>query len=227
MNKLAKFALISGSALVLAACGNNNQQPQQQQQQQPQQQQTAQQDQGNQQQQQPQQQQQNQQNNQNNQQNNNQGSGMNQTQQTTGQQGQGLETMTFSLSLEQAVETFMNNAGQGTLINEIKLEMENGIYVYQINGYNGNQEIETDIDANTGNIVKNEVDTDDDIDQQVIELANIITPQEAMEKALQNAGAGFVKEWELDLENGRTVYKVDLEGGAMDQRIDAVSGDIL
>jgi uncharacterized membrane protein YkoI len=112
----------------------------------------------------------------------------------------------------------------GLNIDEIEFEREDGRYVYDFEGWDGEFEYEMEIDAQTGEILSQETEADTDHDD-ILDLDGIISPQEAMAIALEAAGSGYVEEWDLELENGFTVYEVDIEGGE-DQDVDAHTGEI-
>lgn len=138
----------------------------------------------------------------------------------------GLEGMTFEVSLEDAISMFYETFGNETInIDEIQFDRDNGRFVYEFDGWDEEFEYELDIDAETGEIIKQEQDEDDDSDDS-LDLDGIITPQEAMESALEAAGSGYVEEWTLEVEGGRTIYDVDVEEGN-DQKVDAQTGEVL
>lgn len=137
----------------------------------------------------------------------------------------GLEGMTFSVSLDDAIDMFYETFGSEVNIEEIQFDRDNDRFVYEMDGWDGEYEYELDIDAETGDIVKQEQDDDDDT-EDVLDLDGVITPQEAMDAALDASGSGYVEEWTLEVEDGRTIYDVDVEEGD-DQEIDAQTGDVL
>ena len=47
-----------------------------------------------------------------------------------------------------------------------------------------------------------------------------------MEKALEGQEGAWVKEYELDVENDKAIYEIDIEDGN-DIKIDAATGEIL
>lgn len=138
----------------------------------------------------------------------------------------GLEGMTFSVSLDDAIDQFYETFGSEDIsIEEIQLDRDNGRFVYEMDGWDGQNEYELDIDAETGDIVRQEQEADDETGDS-LDLDGIITPLEAMESALDASGSGYVDEWTLEVENGRTVYDIDVEEGD-DQEVDALTGDVL
>lgn len=135
----------------------------------------------------------------------------------------GIENIEFPISVQDAIEIFNNEFGSPN-IDEIKFERDDGRYVYDFEGWDGEFEYEMEIDAQTGEILSQETEADTDHDD-ILDLDGIISPQEAMAIALEAAGSGYVEEWDLELENGFTVYEVDIEGGE-DQDVDAHTGEI-
>ncbi|MER2063180.1 MAG: PepSY domain-containing protein [Alkalibacterium sp.] len=138
----------------------------------------------------------------------------------------GIEGMTFSITLDEAIDLFYETFGsEDTNIEQIEFDDDNGRYLYEFDGWDGEFEYELDIDAETGEIVKQEQEQDSETDD-ILELEGIVTPNEAMDAALEASGSGYVEEWKLEVENGQTIYDIDIEDGE-DQKIDAVSGDVL
>lgn len=135
----------------------------------------------------------------------------------------GIENIEFPISVQDAIEIFNNEFGSPN-IDEIEFERDDGRYVYDFEGWDGEFEYEMEIDAQTGEILSQETEADTDHDD-ILDLDGIISPQEAMAIALEAAGSGYVEEWDLELENGFTVYDVDIEGGE-DQEVDAHTGEI-
>lgn len=143
----------------------------------------------------------------------------------------GIEEKEFAISLDDAVAKFKETfPEEGIEISGVELDEDDGKYAYDIQGFKENKEYEVKIDAETGDILaqKEEVDDDnDDLDDDIaIDFATIITPQEAMTKALEN-NTGYVKSYELDHnDDGRLVYEIDIEDGD-DVELDAETGDII
>lgn len=139
---------------------------------------------------------------------------------------QGIQGMTFSVSLDDAIDQFYETFGSEDInISEIQFNHDDGRYLYEFEGWDGQYEYELDIDAETGEIVQQEQDDDDD-SGDILDLEGIISPEEAMEAALDASGSGYVEEWGLEVEDGRTIYDIDVEGGS-DQQVDAQTGDVL
>lgn len=137
----------------------------------------------------------------------------------------GIENMEFAVSLDQALETFKTEVGDDAVqITEVAFDTENGNYAYGFTGFSNGTEYEMKIDAETGDVFDSESEPDD-LDDDVLDLTNVVDPQEAMAAALEAAGSGYVSEWELDVENGTPVYEIDLEN-ANDVVVNAETGEV-
>lgn len=132
----------------------------------------------------------------------------------------------FSVSMKDAVDIF-NKEFDGAEIESIELDEENGQYFYEIEARDGR---DLAIDAQSGDIAKkDDVQDDDDMDDQAINPADALSPKEAIDKALEVAGAdAFVESWSLsfDDDHGVMTYEIDFEN-VDDVELDAVSGEIL
>lgn len=141
----------------------------------------------------------------------------------------GIEDKEFGVSLDDAVTKFKETFNQeGIEISGVELDEDDGKYAYDIQGFLDNNEYEAKIDAESGEVIAKEEETYDDTDDDdiAIEFVKIISPEEAMTKALEN-NKGYVKSYELDHnDDGRLVYEIDIEDGD-DVELDAETGDIL
>lgn len=131
-------------------------------------------------------------------------------------------------SMEDAVDIFYDHFKDDSInIKSIKLDFFNEALDYVIEGFKDGQEYELRIAATNGAVVEEKTDKDDDTDEEALDLKNIITAQEAMEKALEGQKEGaWVVEYELEIDNGKAVYDIDIEDGE-DVTIDATTGEII
>lgn len=140
---------------------------------------------------------------------------------------QGIENMDFAVSLQDAVETFKGEVGDDAVqITDVNFDTENGTYVYEFTGFSNGTEYEGSVDAENGDVVDFESEAGEDMDDDVLDLDNVVDPSEAMTVALDSTGSGYVKEWELDVENGTPVYDIDIEN-ASDVKVNAETGEVL
>lgn len=142
----------------------------------------------------------------------------------------GIEEKDFAISLDDAVAKFKEAFDDDSIeISSIELDEDDGKYTYDIEGFKENKEYEASIDAESGEVLAKEEENDDDNDDMdddvAIDFTKIISPKEAMAKALEN-NTGYVKSYEIDHDDDRIVYEIDIEDGD-DVELDAENGDIL
>lgn len=145
------------------------------------------------------------------------------------QTGRGIENTEFDISLDDAVQIFFDTFPEAEGIDNVDFDVDDGRFEYEIDGFNANTEFELTINAETGEILEQKSENDDDHDT-AIDFDNIISPQEAMTNALEAAGSGYVKEWNLDTDDGRIIYDIDIEGadnGVDDVEVNAETGEII
>lgn len=142
---------------------------------------------------------------------------------TAQQESPGIENVEFEVSVQEAIDMFLTEF-DNPHIDEIEFDREDGRYVYDFEGWDGEFEYEMEIDAQTGEILSVETERDTDHDD-ILELEDILSPQEAMAIALEVSGGRYVEEWDLEVEDGFTVYDIDVEGGE-DVDVDAHTGEI-
>lgn len=131
-------------------------------------------------------------------------------------------------TLEEAIDAFYAHFGDDAIeLTGAGFDEEDGKYCYEINGFKDGQEYEAVLDANTLEVVSENKETEDDANVLVIDRTKLITGKEAMEKALEGQADGvYVEGYELEVENGKAIYDIDLEN-ASDVKIDAASGEII
>lgn len=140
----------------------------------------------------------------------------------------GIEDKEFKISLDDAVKKFKEEfKADETEVSSLEFDEDNGKYAYDIKGFNGNDEYEAKIDADSGEILSKEQDKEDDSsDKKAIDFTKIKDAKEAIKKALEN-NKGFVKSYELDVnDEGKTIYEIDVVGGD-DVELDAETLDII
>ena len=140
----------------------------------------------------------------------------------------GIEEKEFDISLDDAVDKFKETfPSEGVEVSSVELDEDDDNYVYDIQGFDENKEYEAKIDAESGEVLAQEEETDEEVkDNVAIDFVSIISPKEAMDKALEN-NEGYVKSYEIESnDEGKLVYKIDVEDGD-DLELDAESGDIL
>lgn len=144
--------------------------------------------------------------------------------------GQGINEQEFDVTLNDAVDIYNDNH-PNTSIESITFDEESGKYEYDIDGFDDTTEYGLTIDAATGEVTENETDNEDDDDNNdALNLDNILTPQEAMTAALEDVNSGYVDEWQLETDNGTTVYEISIEDSQEDDDdivLNAETGEII
>ncbi|MCI5972016.1 MAG: PepSY domain-containing protein [Anaerococcus sp.] len=132
------------------------------------------------------------------------------------------------IDLDGAVNKFKETfSDEEIAIEGVSLELENGEYEYEIEGRKDNKEYSLTLDANTADIkAQNEEDDDDNETAEPIDFASIISPEEAMDKALTGQEDAKVVEWSLSTDDGKTKYEIDVENGD-DKEVDALTGEVV
>ena len=127
----------------------------------------------------------------------------------------GIEEKEFNISLDDAVDKFKETfPSEGVEVSSVELDEDDDNYVYDIQGFDENKEYEAKIDAESGEVLAQEEETDEEVkDNVAIDFVSIISPKEAMDKALEN-NEGYVKSYEIESnDEGKLVYKIDIEDG--------------
>lgn len=140
------------------------------------------------------------------------------------------------ITADQAKEIALNHAGQtvdSVYLKKAEQDYDNGRLVYEIEFIAGNTEYEYEIDAQTGDIVKNKRETEDIPQSKSPEnTSSSITVDQAKEIALNHAGrkadgVRFEKA-KQDYDDGVPVYEIEFSAGGMEYEyeIDAQTGAI-
>lgn len=139
---------------------------------------------------------------------------------------QGIEGREFEVDMYEAIDIFYETFGDDTItISQIDFDRDDGDYEYEIDGWKDGTEYELTVKADGSGVEEQETDDDDD-DDEALPLDDVISPQEAMDIALQNSSGGYVEGWDLDVDDGTPKYEVEIEGGD-DVEIHATTGEVL
>ncbi|WP_404406962.1 PepSY domain-containing protein [Jeotgalibacillus malaysiensis] len=146
------------------------------------------------------------------------------------------------ISVEEAKEKAL--AEYEGVVESIELEKKRDGYVYDIDIDNGDMDYDLDMDASNGEILRVEEERDDDDDDRDDNVTSsdsngtagssnedYISQEEAIEIALAEV-EGTLESVELDDDDGRAIYEVEINTGTGDDDdaefdIDAVTGEIL
>lgn len=137
----------------------------------------------------------------------------------------------FATNADEALKIFHDhNFGDGSVdainIDKLKVEILDNDLIYEIEGFKDGKEYKLKIN-NKGEILEEEIEDDNDNKKLAIDFTKIISGVDAWEKALEDQAEDVkVKENELKIEDGKTVYEVKLDNDK-DVTIDATTGEII
>lgn len=118
------------------------------------------------------------------------------------------------------------------MVTSLEVDKYFGAYIYKVEGYKDNEEIEIKINSVNGDIIDTETDVDADLDRDPgITLANVEKIQALLDAAVLDAGAGAkVDEWTLEWDDGVLELDIDvnLDGiGDIDYTYNLESGELI
>ncbi len=142
-----------------------------------------------------------------------------------------LAGATFTMSWTDALDAAAKNFDGDPV--SLSLEWKRTAFAYGVELVSDTESYEAVFDANTGKLMHEEVEREsaEDVAEKrrgIIKPADLIDPGQAMSAAVA-ALPGAVEEWEIDDEDGRMSYEVQIitDTGDADVRVDAVSGEII
>ena len=136
-----------------------------------------------------------------------------------------------AMNMEDAIKIFHeHNFGDASAdsfnFDKLKVEVLDNDIIYEIEGFKDGKKYKLKIN-NNGEILEKEIEDDDDKKKLAIDLTKIISGEDAWEKSLEGQAEDVkVKEYELKIEDGKTVYEVKLDNDK-NVTIDATTGDII
>lgn len=115
----------------------------------------------------------------------------------------------ITLSADDAVKIF-NDKYANVNIDEISFELDNGVYAYEINGFDDTSEYEMEINAADGSIIKDKVEKDNTSDKKAIDLGLIKNIDELVATSIKDAGDGYHLD-SFSIEHEAGITKLDIE----------------
>lgn len=115
----------------------------------------------------------------------------------------------ITLSAEDAVKIFGDKYANVN-IDEISFEKDNGVYAYEINGFDDASEYELEVNAANGSIIKDKVEKDNTADKKAIDLGLIKNIDELVATSLKDAGDDYHLN-SFSLENEASITKLEVE----------------
>ena len=117
----------------------------------------------------------------------------------------------ITLSAEDAIKIFSDKYAN-VKIDEISFELDNGVYVYEINGFDDANEYELEVNAADGSIIKDKSEKDNTADKKAIDLGLIKNIDELVATSLKDAGDGYhLNSFSLEHEAGITKLDIEVE----------------
>lgn len=117
----------------------------------------------------------------------------------------------ITLSAEDAVKIFTDKYANVN-IDEISFEKDNGVYAYEINGFDDTSEYEMEINAADGSIIKDKVEKDNTSDKKAIDLGLIKNIDELVATSIKDAGDGYhLNSFSIEHEAGITKLDIEVE----------------
>ncbi|XJS11132.1 PepSY domain-containing protein [Aerococcaceae bacterium WGS1372] len=151
------------------------------------------------------------------------------------------EESELQTALNEAIELFKAEYPE-TELKEIDVELRKEEYKITIHGFSGTNEYEVDFSVDPVEITNKEEDNDDDDnDDDALVLEDLITIDEASDIALEEAGGGMITDWNLDTDDGKAIWELEIEDPALENtdnndddddnklhvEIDATTGEVL
>ena len=137
-----------------------------------------------------------------------------------------LQAITSKEALNIAEKNF-----PGSKIKDISMDVKKGATFYERESFKGNREQVIKIDANSGQVVKHEIESDIRIlPNKAVDFSKLaLSIDDAVNKALALEAGWNLDRAELDNKNGTWVYEIELDKGLSDNKviINAETGEII
>lgn len=127
-----------------------------------------------------------------------------------------LATEQLPVTAEQAVQIGQDTVG-GELLH-IEIDHDDDRWEWNLEFAVDGQEHDLEIDATTGEVTERD-DDDDSVDDPTVDVTDPLPYAEAMDLALAEVD-GRVSGWELDSDDDRIRYQIDIETGDDDTEVD-------
>lgn len=150
------------------------------------------------------------------------------------QSSTGNETnQVIKVSAIKAIELFKKKYPDAVVTN-LELDSDWGSYFYTIEGVDDQNEYEVKIDANTGDLkaqTPEKLDPEDSRkkEEDALDTTNLLSTEEAAQKAIDKVGGGTATDWSLDKDLGTTYWEVKVINGQQTTKVklNSQTGEIL
>ena len=150
------------------------------------------------------------------------------------QSSTGNETnQVIKVSVTKAIELFQNKYPDAE-VTSLELDSDWGSYFYKIEGADDQNEYEVKIDANTEDLeaqTPEKLDSDDSQkkEEDALDTTNLLSTEEAAQKAVEKVGGGTATDWDLDKDLGTTYWEVKVENGKQTTKVklNSQTGEVL
>lgn len=140
------------------------------------------------------------------------------------------DVLVTKVSKEEAFDKF-KNAHKNVKIESLGLDLEGNNLFYKIDGYDAEKEYEMTINAETGEIVKDEFEAEKNQGKVADIQREMLSAIEGyIEKALADADQGYLaKEYALEYDDGKYIVEVEVEkdGKDISYKYDLKLGDLI
>lgn len=115
------------------------------------------------------------------------------------------------ISRDEAIQIFADEYPSASL-DEFALDSENGVYSYEMSGFEGKNEYELTISAADASIIEKDRDKEFRPDNKALDLELFKNIDALVEEAMKDAGEGYVlKSYSIDYEERGSFTKLDIE----------------
>ena len=100
-----------------------------------------------------------------------------------------------------------------TKVRKIELDSDRGVYAYKVKGYENGIEYELKLDPVSGDIIKEEVEKENNLDKDgEIKRANVEKVEGFVNKLLEESGENSkLDEWTLKAKDGRLMLEIEVD----------------
>lgn len=120
-------------------------------------------------------------------------------------------TDAVKISRDEAIQVFTGEYPSASL-DEFELDSENGVYYYEMSGFEEKNEYELKISATDASIIEKDRDKEFRPDNKALDLELFKNIDTLVEEAMKDAGEGYVlKSYSIDYEERGSFTKLDIE----------------